>query len=353
MIDYQKKFKVFFIRTILIILIIPPLLFSYIKYKSDKNTNTKNITTYINNNKIFRLRGTIRDIKISQNGKVAYVVASSRGIYILSLQNPLQPKIISQFKYFKNSYDKARAIELTQDERRLFVRDSMAGVYSIDISNLSEPKLLAVYPKTKSISTFSISKEKIYISDDENLTIASIKNFDQIEVITKYAIDKKYFDSIEVKNNLLYLLSSNGIDIMDTSSPKQPKIIKTYSTLGDPQSISISKDKKVACISSGNNGVEILDIKNKTNPKAIGSFTSSGNIKNTTISKDRKKLYLSNFYNNLEIVDIEDINHIKSIKQIKDTQSHKKEFWNATLSSDEKFIYISYGTLGILIFSFE
>jgi len=352
MIDYQADFKVFFIRLILIILIIPPIIFLYMEYKSDTPINSRQtLISAIDNKNIFRLRGTIRDIKISQNGKVAYVVASSRGIYILSLQNPLQPKIISQFKYFKNSYDKARAIELTQDERRLFVRDSMAGVYSIDISNLSEPKLLAVYPKTQSISTFSISQEKIYISDDENLTIASIKDFDQIEVITKYAIDKKYFDSIEVKNELLYLLSSNGIDIMDTSSPKQPKIIKTYSTLGDPQSISISKDKKVAFISSGNNGVEILDIRNKTNPKVIGSFTSSGNIKNTTISKDRKKLYLSNFYNNLEIVDIEDINHIKSIKQIKDTQSHKKEFWNATLSSDEKFIYISYGTLGILIFS--
>ena len=352
MINYQEKFKKKLARILLILLIVPPLLFSYIAYKSDSSRTIKNrpnTTATIQAMKLFGLRGTVRDIKLSKDGTIAYVVASSRGIYILNLENPSKPKILSQFKYFQNSYDKSRSIELSSDERRLFVRDAMAGVYSIDIRNLAEPKLLAHYVHDKPISSFTLAEDmkRIYMSSGEGIIIADIRNPDEIKTIAHNTMSSKYYDIVEVKKSLLYLLSSSGIDIVDVSTPQKPKILKSYATLGDPETIILSQDKSRAFVSNGTSGIEVLNIKNKTNPKAIGSYICD--TKSITIAEESQRLYVTTLQNNLQVIDISNVDKITMVKKIPNRHPRKGEFWNSALSPDRKFLYVSNGISGLAI----
>ena len=350
MIDYQSVFKQKLIFFILIILILPLIVIFYFGQKSDVDIKQAPLVS-IQNSITLNLRGTIRDIKLSKNSKTAYVVAASRGVYIIDIENSLKPKLISQFKYFKNSYDKARSIELAEDKNILFVRDAQAGIYSIDIANPSEPKLLRTYKSQAPIYEFCISKNTntIYISDADGIKIADIKNSDEIKVVTKYDKKRKYFDMVEVKENIIYLLSSHGIDIVDISFAQGPKLVGNYLASGDAKRITLSKNKTNAFLSSGYSGVEILDISNKLNPKPLGIFKTSKMIKNTIVSKDAKTIYISNFNNDIEIVDIKNPDDAKLLKKININPTKKAQVWDIALSVDENRLFVANGIGGVKV----
>lgn len=350
MIDYQSKFKQKLIFLLLLILIFPFIIIFYFGQKSDIGIKQAPLTS-IQNSTTFNLRGTIRDIKLSKDSKTAYVTAASRGVYIIDVQNPLKPRLLSQFKYFKNSYDKARSIELAEDKNILFVRDAQAGIYSIDIANPSEPKLLSTYKSQAPIYEFCISKNTdiIYISDADGIKIADIKNSDEIKVVTKYDKKRKYFDIVEVKENIIYLLSSHGIDIVDISSAKGPELVGNYLALGDAKRITLSKNKTSAFLSSGYSGIEILDIANKLNPKPLGIFKTSKMVKNTIVSKNAKTIYISNFNNTIEIVDIKNPDDAKQLQEINIDSTKKAKLWDIALSVDENRLFVANGVGGIKI----
>ncbi|WP_457745959.1 LVIVD repeat-containing protein [Sulfurimonas sp.] len=348
MIDYQSKFKQKLIILLLIIFIVPLLIVLYFGEKSHINVKSNPLLS-IQNSTTLHLRGTIRDIKLSKDSKTAYVAAASRGIYILDISNVLKPKLISQFKYFKNSYDKARKIALVEDKNMLFVQDAQSGLYSIDITNLSEPKLLSTYKPQALIYTFCVSKNtnNLYISDADGIKIVNIKNPDEIKLVAQYNTKKKYFSIIEVKKHLLYLLSSNGIDIVDTSFSKKLKFVGNYIAAGDPKNITLSYNKTRAFLSNGYSGVEILNISNKLNPKAIGLFATTKIVENTVVSKDAHTIYILNANGSIEIVDIKNPDNAKHLQEIKVNPSTKTKVWNIALSEKADNLVVADGIVGI------
>ena len=350
MIDYQARFKQKFVKLLLLIFILVPVFFLVLNYTVEKKHDMKT-TTLIKNNILFKLRGRVKDITISKNGKTAYVVADTRGIYILDIQNPLKPKILSQFKYFKNSYDKSRSLELTKDEQRIFVRDAQVGIYSIDISYPSKPVLLSSYHGCCTILDISLSQtsDKLYILNKNGFEIVDIGNADEIKTVTRYNGDKKYIDLVEVKEGLVYLASSSGIDMLDIDDGAKPKLVSSFVAVGDIKKLSLSKTKTKAFLSSQNSGVEILDIKNKLNPKSIGLYLNSKVVKDTVISKDEKKIYLLNLDNSLDVVNISEVDNIKLVRTIKTKHKQNHKLFSLALSNNGKTLYMANGAFGIEI----
>lgn len=350
MIDYQEKFKQKLIFILLIILIVPFIIIFYSGQKSDSDIKQAR-TVSIKQTTTLGLRGTIQDIKLSKDSKTAYVAAASRGVYIIDIKEPLKPKLISQFKYFKNSYDKSRSIKLAEDKNILFVRDAQAGIYSIDIANPSEPKLLATYKSQVPIYKFCISnkKDKIYISDADGIKIADITNTDTIKVITTYDKKRKYFDMVEVKENILYLLAAYGIDIVNTGFSQGPKLVGNYLTSGDAKKITVSKNKTRAFISSGYNGVEIVNIANKLNPKPLGIYKTSHMVKKAIVSKNAQTLYISNLNDIIDIVDITNPDDAKLLQEININPTKKAQIGSMALSIDEDKLFVANGIGGFKV----
>lgn len=329
---------------------VPLLVMIYIKQKSDTNIQ-QTPPIAITNSKTLNLRGIIRDLKLSEDSNIIYAVADSRGIYILDIQNPLEAKIISQFKYFKNSYDKSRSIELAKKRNILFVRDAQAGIYSLDLENIAEPKLLTTYQSQEQIYTFRISNNEnyLYLIDEKSLKVLDITNFDTIKTIAAWEIKKKYSDIIEVKENLLYLLSPSGIDIFDMSFHKTPQQVEEYIASGDVEKITLSSDATRAFLSNGQSGVEILDIANKMHPKALGIYRTSITAKDTLISKDGAILYISDLENTFETVDITNPDDAKQLQHIHINATNKAKILDFDLSVNENILYVANGIAGFKI----
>lgn len=352
MIDQQALFIRRLIYLLLIIFILPLIIIFYFGQKPDVNNIKKPPLISIKNSSTLNLRGTIQEVKLSKDSKTAYIVASSRGVYIVDISNPSKPRLISQFKYFKNSYDKSREIELAKDRDILFVRDAQAGIYSIDITNLSEPKLLSSYNSQALIYSFCISKDEksIYIADEEGIKIADIQNPDRIKIVAKYDIKRRYSDIVEVQKNALYLLSSYGIDIFDTSFTKDIRLVKNYPTIGDAKKIVLSKNRTRAYLPSGYSGVEIVDIQNKLHPKSLGVFNTSKMIQDVAISQDMQILYaLSN--NEIEIADIKNLDKAKLLRKIKFKKRSKIR--DIVLSNNENRIFIADGVDGFKVINLQ
>jgi len=350
MIDYQSKFKQKLVFLLLIIFLLPLIIILYLGKNLDTNVQ-KNTLLSIEKSTTLNLRGTIKDIQLSKDSKTAYLIAGSRGVYIIDIENTLKPKLISQFKYFKNSYDKAKSIELAQESNRLFIRDAQAGIYSIDIENPLEPILLATYKSNLAVYDICISKDEdtLYISDEDGITIADIREPDTIKTMSKFATNKKYFDMVEVKENILYLLSSYGIDILDVSVLKRPETVGNYVALGDSKKMTLSNDKTRAFLSNGSSGVEILDIANKLNPKPLGIFKTSKVINLTIVSKDAETIYVSNLNDSIAVVDIRNPDDAKQLQEININPAKKAKVCDMALSKDENKLLIANGVDGMKI----
>lgn len=349
MIDYQLKFKQQLIFILLAILIVPFIVIFSIGQKFQHETITHPLVSSIQKSTTLNLRGSIQDITLSKDAKTAYLAAASRGVYIIDLTDPLKPQLISQFKYFKNSYDKSRSLKLAEEKNILFVRDAQAGIYSIDIENPVEPKLLAGYTSEVPIYDFCLSakNDKLYIADADGIKVADITDTDTIKVNTAYSRKKKYYDMLEVQENLLYLLTSYGIDIVETSLTQEPKLLKSYLTSGDANKMRLSRDKTRAFIANGYSGVEIVDIANKRNPKALGIYKTSKIAKEAIASNDANTLYVSNLNDSIDIVDISEPDDAKLLQEIHVNPTKKAKIHNFILSSDEDKLFIANGIGGL------
>ncbi|QOP45677.1 LVIVD repeat-containing protein [Sulfurimonas paralvinellae] len=350
MIDYQEAFKKRVFILFLLILIITPITVIYLGKKSS-TLNEKAPGLSVKNSFALHLRGSVQDIKLSKNSKTAYTAAGSRGIYILDVENSMKPKLIGQFKYFSNSYDKARSVELAEERNMLFVKDAQAGIYSIDITNPVEPKLLDTYKSENPIYAFCLSEDlkTIYIADKKGIAVADIQDPDAINVIAYHSIEKRYINLIEVNKNTLYLLCESGIDILYTDGSQPAKLIGSYTTAGDAKKMTLSKDKTKAFVSIGNSGVEILDIANKLYPKPLGIFKTSAAADKTIVSRNAKIIYVADTNGDIEIADIQNPDSGELLQKIRTKLSAQEKLWDIALSVDEKKLFTASGIEGVRV----
>lgn len=347
MIDYQQRFKQKLVFLLLLIFLLPLLIISFLAQSSqDIKQQTYDA---VQKSKTLNLRGKTRDIALSKQREIAYVCADSRGVYMIDLHNPLDPKLLSQFKYFQNSYDKSRKSLFSVSKDILFVQDAQAGIYSVDLENIAEPKLLSSYTSQMQVYEFAISSKEdyLYLSDQEGIKILDIKESDRIQLFDSYESDQKYLGIVEVKEKLLYLLSSKGVDILDVNIKNKAKVVGNYIALGDASKIEFSSDKTLAFIASKYNGIEIVDTANKLNPKPLSIYKSSEPIEDIFVSKDANTLYVTNENDTLEIVSVVDPRDPKVMHKIKINQIKKAKIWDFDLFDNGNIMLVANGINGL------
>jgi hypothetical protein len=297
---------------------------------------------------ICKLNGSTKDILLTQNGKIAYIASSSKGVQTLNLKDPYAPKLLATLKYPKSTYNHASSLALSTNEKTLYVKDPTIGIYSIDVRNPQKQKILATYPTVNTPSNISLSDDgkALYIVGKKGLSIVDIRQNDQIKTIMKFNNGEAYYDVVEVAKNTLYLLSLSGIDILDITDLTKPQLIGGFATLGQSRKITLSKDKTRAYISSGDSGIEVIDLKDKLHIQRSGSFTTIGNAINTTVSQNKVTIYVSTFNEDLNIIDARYPHNLELIQRVR--KNHiQGQLWSSSLSPDEKILYIAYGDLGI------
>jgi hypothetical protein len=287
--------------------------------------------------------GVIRDIFVRSN--YAYC-ASSSGLLIFDVSNPLNPQLIGKLLLSNRSWD----IHVLGNYA--YMAADWSGLRIIDISNPTNPKEVGYHHIPGAAYGIYVSGNYAYIAAERaGLRIIDVSNpanprevgfFEipswarDIYVLGDYAymtgiwgglmvidvsnpinpkrvgyLDTPYYgNSIYVSGSYAYIADGwFGLRIIDVSDPTNPREVGYYDTPGFAMDISISGN--YAYVADWNSGLRIIDISNPINPKEIGCYNTPKITTNVYVLGNYA--YVTDYYEGLRIIDISDLTNLREI----------------------------------------
>lgn len=248
------------------------------------------------------LDGYARDIAIQV--PYIYVVEDPNVLQIFRLlaspTTPPQLKSQMELSAFVGEVDIVR--------NYLQVADWMSGLCLVDVSNANAPQVAKVFNSIGCVRGVFSDDRYSYIADEwGGLRIINISN----QSFQISPVEIGYFDPPESVTDVVvsdsiafFILSRDGIKIMDISDMQEPIELSTYhinptfwTTLTN-----IAIDDSKAYLTDSDYGMRVLDISNPQEPALIGGIAVAGYAEDVAI-KDTLA-FLTDFYDGLYVYDI-------------------------------------------------
>jgi len=263
---------------------------------------------------------------LSRDRKTAFVTLDFYGtLKIIDLSDVKSPVILSSLGLDGSGYYyKFKSGILSSDEKTLYLSNSKV-LEIVDVTNLESPKLISTTKSEIFLESldFSIAgfwqtslvldgSTKTLFIGGLGLQVYDVSNSKEPILLNAYTNDMEQVpqivwqvfrrNEIRLSHDGKALLVVNGsLDVYDISSPKDLKLINSFSMGSDVRSIYLSEDSKVAYLlgTSGDKEMilEEVDISDYHSPKSLQSYTiNEGSIMSPRIlavSPGRTKFYIS------------------------------------------------------------
>jgi hypothetical protein len=165
-----------------------------------------------------------------------------------------------------------------------------------------------------SMARFTISQNFLYTLDG-----GYVQPFDITSAAAPVAKEKSYvswdIETIFPYNNNLFLGSSSGMHILDTSNPASPQRISTYEHIRSCDPVVVQDHYAYVTLRSGTecqgftNQLEVIDIEDLYNPQLIKTYTMSNPH---GLGIDESTLFVCDGDAGLKVFDATDVNDISS-----------------------------------------
>ncbi len=319
-------------------------------------------------------------IEDRQGKPYLYVAQKDGGLLILDISNPnTSPTIASSIP--TSQLEQLDSMNLTQQGNFLFVAlgdffpatGSKAGLAIISIQNPLQPEILSIWTSDKILAGSSgvlIDGNFAYLAAmQEGVFILDISNKNKINFISSILPDvdfpKPNPNSVEhpnargiaIKDNLLFVANDAGglrvIDIKDKNKPTEiAKYINTQ-MLGKAQAYNnIIINGTQAYIALDYCGLEVLDIKNPSNIQQLGWwnpwacetnaniwFNSPGHTNQIMLDASKKLVFLSAGDSELQVVEVTNPRN-PTLSSSFGEPKNKQGTWGTSATNDT--IYLTY-----------
>lgn len=166
--------------------------------------------------------GEPNDIFVQETlmSKIAYIALGYAGLVMYDISNPTNPKFLGQ--YVDQEGDGID--EVIVIGKFAFVVGGAYGLKVIDLSSPKNPKFILDYSEVEYLSNIEVHGDYIFGSQWwEFLQVIDISNPKNPHLVNSYTkIHESAISKIRINNNLLYLVGSQGIEILDISNPQKP-----------------------------------------------------------------------------------------------------------------------------------
>ena len=198
-------------------------------------------------------------------GNYAYICCDA-GLVVVSLADPLKPRLVGSLGAPKLKNPKAAAIQF----RYAFVCDA-EGVKAIDITFPEKPKFVNSFVSLKQAHNIYVARTYAYVAAGaQGLAIIDVENPEAMKIEQMYTAKGQINDARDVKvaatnaSVFAYLADGkNGLRVIQLTSPENPnylgfsprptpKLIATSQTHGEALAISKGLDRDRAVDESGN-----------------------------------------------------------------------------------------------------
>ena len=133
----------------------------------------------------------------------------------------------------------------------------------------------------------------------DSVSIFAEKKNDSSEIVGHVSIPD-FTKSVSISGDYGYIVNNIGLEIVNISNPKLPKIVASIDTPDISMDIRISGS--YAYIADSSSGLQVVDISNPLSPSIVASVDTAGIAYGLTI--EGNYAYVADWYNGLQIVDI-------------------------------------------------
>jgi len=200
-------------------------------------------------------------------GTWAYLADGDGGLRILDITLPDYPREVGYFDTPGHAYEVAISGTLA------YVADGNGGIQIINISDPTSPTRLSTFPTPGGASDVAIDGDYLYISEVETrrIHIVDVSNpLTPTEVSSFVALS--YPDDILVVGGYLYVTGLQWITACDVSNPMSPACSFYFS--GYHAFRELASDGNLLYVATSN-GLQILSTNDPANFTLVGSFTTT------------------------------------------------------------------------------
>ncbi len=238
---------------------------------------------------------SVYDLLIKDNH--AFLAHGRAGFKIVDISDPANMVEVGAYD------DGGNVWSLFIDNSTVYSVDRTSGIEILDISDLTNPVEISQYDGHP-FDVFVI-ENYAYIAAgiSAGLEIVNLKDIENPKKVAE--IDEGITDAvgITVSGKYAYLATRDtGIQIIQISNPKRPKIVGQYKDLGPGRAWDVKLDNGFLYIADEMEGIEILDISDPTNPKEIAQFIDSEIGKTFSLVLDNEFIFAADFAEGLEIL---------------------------------------------------
>jgi len=167
-------------------------------------------------------------------GKMAYLTADLGGLYVISLANPADPRIVGDYKFSGFAYG------LAVDRGYAYLAHSDMGFQIIDVRNPAAPVKVGSLKLRGEPYGVAIQGDHAYIaSGPEGLVIVDISRPEKPMVVSRFPVED-FANAVAVSGSSVYISDGKaGVKKVDISDPAAPKLEAVFDTPGESQGVVI------------------------------------------------------------------------------------------------------------------
>ncbi|MFC1555805.1 FlgD immunoglobulin-like domain containing protein [candidate division KSB1 bacterium] len=255
--------------------------------------------------------GSCNDVYIY--GDYAFI-AYCTSLVLIDISDPTAPFYIKTF-----SYTQGGSSGLFGRNNYLYVTASTDGLVILDINDPINPVLLSnVKPSTQSIYYSTAFLNKTIVKDNyaylatnyDGLVIYDVSDPANPDSVWSSPTFWDWTLDIKIEDNYAFVACRlEGLRILDISDPANPVQIGSYDTNGEAYSVSISN--QYAFIADNQLGLKIIDVSDKSNPTLVESIFTGGFAEKVTI--EGSYAFVPSGFAGLMIIDISDPSNPESV----------------------------------------
>jgi hypothetical protein len=241
-------------------------------------------------------------------GDYAYVAASSEGIIIENISDPLQPQFVSRFNIYNDHFIPARALDLEGEVA--FVTGGRHSLTCVDISDPEQPQGLSDYDVAEGYGAdlevegdlCAIAHYEVF-PEDGWVTILDVTDPLSPGYVATYDTYCLTL-GVDIEAEYLYIAERGGIEIVDISNPHHPSRVSLVETGIGCYDVEVIGDYAYAVDES--TGLNIIDVRDPLNPEIIGTMETPAVSKGISVRGD---LAVIADYDGLVIAEVSDPQH--------------------------------------------
>jgi hypothetical protein len=238
-------------------------------------------------------------------------LASDHGLDIVDVKDPLQPRRLHFLEYGSGTVFGSPSVDLVG---RFAYVTSYGSWTILDVSDPENPLRLGAVPTTgivmlvRARGQLALTYEYAHTNDEyrEYVTVFSLVDPANPVRMGSFEVDDGIY-AIDIDGPWGYLVTTQGLAILDLRTPASPRMAARVALDGGPQGVTVLDG--IAYVAAGTTGLIIIDVSDPERPLIVGTGSVGGGASSRSAALVGSTAFVADGLGGLQLLDVSDPAH--------------------------------------------